>query len=49
MIDDFGLYTREEPFDPFSWMLVKALQVVAVRFFLALLVISLIMRVVRRT
>jgi hypothetical protein len=40
MIDDFGLYPREEPFDPFSVMLFKALQVVAFLFFLALLAIS---------
>ena len=37
MIDDFGLYPREEPFDPFSVMLFKALQVVAFLFFIALL------------
>ena len=29
MIDDYGLYPREEPFDPFSVMLFKALQIVA--------------------
>jgi hypothetical protein len=40
MIDDFGLYPKEEPFDPFSVMLFKALQVVAFLFFLALLAIS---------
>lgn len=40
MWDDFGLYPREEPFDPFSVMLFKALQVVAFLFFLALLAIS---------
>jgi hypothetical protein len=40
MIDDFGLYPREDPFDPFSVMLFKALQVVAFLFFLALLAIS---------
>lgn len=40
MLDDFGLYPREEPFDPFSVMLFKALQVVAFLFFLALLAIS---------
>ena len=39
-MDDFGLYPREEPFDPFSVMLFKALQVVAFLFFLALLAIS---------
>ena len=40
MMDDFGLYPREEPFDPFSVMLFKALQVVAFLFFLALLAIT---------
>jgi hypothetical protein len=40
MIDEFGLYPREEPFDPFSVMLFKALQVVSFLFFLALLAIS---------
>ena len=40
MIEEFGLYPREEPFDPFSVMLFKALQVVAFLFFLALLAIS---------
>jgi hypothetical protein len=40
MIDDFGLYPREEPFDPFSVMLFKALQVVAFLFFLAVLAIA---------
>jgi hypothetical protein len=40
MIDDFSLYSREEPFDPFSVMLFKALQVVAFLFFIALLAIS---------
>ena len=40
MWDDFGLYPREEPFDPFSVMLFKALQVVAFLFFIALLAIS---------
>ena len=40
MLDDFTLYPREEPFDPFSVMLFKALQVVAFLFFLALLAIS---------
>jgi hypothetical protein len=39
-MDDFGLYPREEPFDPFSVMLFKALQVVAFLFFLALLSIA---------
>ena len=40
MMDDFGLYPREEPFDPMSVMLFKALQVVAFLFFLALLAVS---------
>jgi len=40
MLDEFGLYQREEPFDPFSVMLFKALQVVAFLFFLALLAIT---------
>ena len=40
MIDDFTLYPREEPFDPFSVMLFKALQVIAFLFFIALLAIS---------
>ncbi len=40
MMDDFGLYPREEPFDPFGVMLFKALQVIAFLFFLALLAIS---------
>jgi hypothetical protein len=40
MADEFGLYPREEPFDPFSVMLFKALQVVAFLFFLALLAIA---------
>jgi len=40
MLDDFGLYPREEPFDPFSVMLFKALQVIAFLFFIALLAIS---------
>jgi uncharacterized protein YfaP (DUF2135 family) len=39
MIDEFGLYPREEPFDPFSVMLFKALQVIAFLFFIALLTI----------
>ena len=37
MMDDFGLYPREEPFDPLGVMLFKALQVIAFLFFLALL------------
>jgi hypothetical protein len=40
MFDDFGLNGREEPFDPFSVMLFKALQVVAFLFFLALLAMA---------
>ena len=40
MMDDFGLYPREEAFDPFGVMLFKALQVVSFLFFLALLAVS---------
>jgi hypothetical protein len=40
MLDEFGLYPREESFDPFSVMLFKALQVVAFLFFIALLAIT---------
>jgi len=40
MMDEFGLYPREENFDPFSVMLFKALQIVAFFFFIALLAIS---------
>src|ERR1043165_4568455 len=40
MMDDFALYPREEPFDPFSVMLLKPLQVIAFLFFIALLAIS---------
>jgi hypothetical protein len=40
MMDDFGLYPREEAFDPFGVMLFKALQVVSFLFFLALLAAS---------
>ncbi len=40
MMDDFGLYPREEPFDPLGVMLFKALQVIAFLFFIALLAIS---------
>jgi hypothetical protein len=40
MMDDFTLYPREDPFDPFSVMLFKALQVIAFLFFIALLAIS---------
>ena len=40
MFDEFGLYPREEPFDPFSVMLFKALQAIAFLFFLALMAVS---------
>ena len=40
MMDDFGLYPREEAFDPLGVMLFKALQIVAFFFFIALLAIS---------
>ncbi|WP_407151695.1 hypothetical protein [Bradyrhizobium sp. ORS 86] len=40
MMDEFGLYPRDEQFDPFGVMLFKALQVVAFLFFLALLAVS---------
>lgn len=40
MMDDFGLYPRDDPFDPFSVMLFKALQIVAFFFFIAVLAIS---------
>ena len=39
-MESFGSYTREEPFDPFSVMLFKALQVVAFLFFIALLAMN---------
>jgi hypothetical protein len=39
-MDEFGLYPREESFDPLGVMLFKALQVVAFLFFLALLAVS---------
>jgi hypothetical protein len=39
-MDDFGNYPRERPFDPFSVMLFKGLQVVAFLFFLALLAMN---------
>ena len=39
-MDEFGFYTREEPFDPLGVMLFKALQVIALLFFLALLAVS---------
>jgi len=40
MMDEFGLYPREESFDPLGVMLFKALQVIAFLFFIALLAIS---------
>ena len=40
MMDDFGLYPRDEQFDPFSVMLFKALQIVAFLFFIAVLSIA---------
>jgi hypothetical protein len=40
MIEDFDLFPREEPFDPFGVMLFKALQVLAFLFFIALLAIA---------
>jgi hypothetical protein len=39
-MDDFGLYPREEPFDPLGVMLFKALQVISFLFFIALLAVS---------
>src|SRR3984885_9505470 len=39
-MDNFGNYPDDKPFDPFSVMLFKALQVVAFLFFIALLVIN---------
>jgi len=39
-MDNFGNYPRERPFDPFSVMLFKALQVVAFLFFIALLAMN---------
>ena len=39
-MDSFGNYPDDKPFDPFSVMLFKALQVVAFLFFLALLVMN---------
>jgi hypothetical protein len=39
-MDNFGNYPRERPFDPFSVMLFKGLQVVAFLFFLALLAMN---------
>jgi hypothetical protein len=40
MIEDFDLFPREEPFDPFGVMLFKALQVLAFLLFIALLVVA---------
>ena len=40
MMDEFGLYPREEPFDPLGVMLFKALQVIAFLFFIALLIVD---------
>ena len=40
MMDEFGLYPREEPFDPLGVMLFKALQVVSFLFFITLLAVS---------
>jgi hypothetical protein len=40
MIDDFDLLPRDEPFDPFSVVLFKALQVLAFLFFVALLIVA---------
>jgi hypothetical protein len=39
-MDEFGLYPREEPFDPLGVMLFKALQVISLMFFIALLAVS---------
>ena len=39
-MDSFGNYPQDRPFDPFSVMLFKALQVVTFLFFIALLVIN---------
>jgi len=39
-MDEFGLYPREEPFDPLGVMLFKALQVIAFLFFIALLAVA---------
>src|ERR671924_281548 len=40
MMDEFGLYPRDENFDPLGVMLFKALQVIAFLFFIALLAVS---------
>ena len=39
-MDSFGNYPDEKPFDPFSVMLFKALQVVAFLFFIALIMVN---------
>jgi hypothetical protein len=39
-MDEFGLYTRQEPFDPLGVLLFKALQVISFLFFIALLAVS---------
>src|SRR5262245_15219462 len=39
-MDELGLYSREEPFDPLGVMLFKALQVIAFLFVIALLAVS---------
>ena len=39
-MDEFGLYPRDEPFDPLGVMLFKALQVVSFLFFMALLAVA---------
>jgi hypothetical protein len=39
-MDSFSNYAQDRPFDPFSVMLFKALQVVTFLFFIALLVIN---------
>jgi hypothetical protein len=39
-MDEFGLYPREEPFDPLGVMLFKALQVISLMFFIVLLAVS---------
>lgn len=40
MIGDFDLLHRDEPFDPFSVVLFKALQAIAFLFFIALVIVS---------
>jgi hypothetical protein len=39
-MDDFGLYPRDDQFDPFSVMLFKALQIISFLFFIAVLSIA---------